>query len=993
MKTQFKLSLLGTTLLIGAASLATPAFAQDQEQDTGAPSNDATIVVTGSLISNPNVVASSPVNVTTAEEIELLQANVAEEILREIPGVVPALGSAVNNGANGTNTVNLRGLGANRNLVLLDGNRLVPANFGGSVDLNNIPLALIERVDVLTGGASTTYGADAISGVVNFVTKRDFAGVEMSASNRITEEGDGNALRADLTVGANFDDGRGNAVLSIGYQEVDPVYQGARPISLFQVSSTSGVASGNSPTSIPTSFAFDNAAIPVDPVFGLTQTNPAGDAIVPFYAGFNFNPFNIFQTPFERFNMFGQAHYEISDSVEVYTRGLFSKNTVSAIIAPSGVFGETLTVGLNNPFLTPSIRSTLCIEGGIAAAACTPTSTATVTIPGVYRRTVEVGPRISEYVTQVFDYRLGVKVGVTDTIKLDVSGSYGESENRETRQNYVLRSRLQQALTLNAAGTACANPAGGCVPLNLFGAAGSITPAQAAFIRGSSTVTNKASLAQARALLAGDFGFSIPSASQPISFAIGGEYREYTAAREPDNLAAVPGELGGAGGAILPLDGGYNVYDAFGELNVPIASDQPFFHDLSLEAGVRYSKYEVDTAGSPSFSATTYKIGGSWAPVEALRFRGSFQRAVRAPNIGELFAPVVTGLDNLSVDPCAGTGVIGNALLSAVCIAQGAPAGRVAAGTIPQPAAGQANVTGGGNPLIGPEKAETYALGFVFQPTTFLSGLTVSMDYYNIVVDNAITNATPGDIIQGCFGSLTAASATSPACTGIRRNPTTGALSGSTANTFGLPQPLTNLGRLSTDGIDLSINYRTDLGFATLGWAFNGNWTNTSKFRASPTAFNRDCVGYYSVNCQSIQPEFSFSQRTTLGFGDVDVSLLWRYIDSVQYEGQAPDALTGRGFTNANRNLFRGTVTGAGPMVGRQVDFNRIRAYHYFDLSTRFSITDNLGLTMTVLNLTNQKAPLVGNTAGATAFNSGNTYPSTYDALGRTFAVSAKLKF
>lgn len=991
MKTQFKLSLLSTSLLVGAASLATPAFAQDQEQDT-AETADTTIVVTGSLISNPNLEAASPVNVTTADEIELLQANVAEEILREIPGVVPGLGSAVNNGANGTNTVNLRGLGSNRNLVLLDGIRLVPANFGGVVDLNNIPLALVERVDVLTGGASTTYGADAISGVVNFVTKKDFAGIEAAASERITEKGDGNALRLDLTLGANFDDGRGNAVFSIGYQETDPVYQGARDLSLFQISSTNGVASGNSPTGIPSAFAFDNPTIPVDGVFGLTQANPAGTAIVPFYQGFNFNPFNIFQTPFERFNMFGQANYEISDSVEVYTRGLFSKNTVSAIIAPSGVFGETLNIGLNNPFLTPSIRATLCTEGGIAAAACTATSTARVTIPGVYRRTTEVGPRISEYVTQIFDYRLGVRGNITESIAFDVAGSYGESENRETRQNYVLRSRLQQALNLTADGTACTVTTGGCVPLNLFGPQGSITPAQAAFIRGSSTVTNKTSLAQVRALVSGDFGVTIPSASSPISFAVGGEHRKYTADREPDNLAAVPGELGGAGGAILPLSGGYSVYEAFGELSVPLASEQPFFYDLALEAGVRYSRYEIDTAGSPQFNATTYKVGGSWAPVEALRFRGSYQRAVRAPNIGELFAPVVTGLDNLAVDPCAGTAVVGNALLSAVCLAQGAPAARVAAGSIPQPAAGQANVTGGGNPLIGPETANTYSFGFVFRPTGFADGLSISLDYYNIKVKDAITSATPGDVIGACFTNLTAASATSAACTGIRRNPTTGALSGSSATTFGLPQPLTNLGQLETDGIDLSISYRRDIGFADLALSFNGNWTNSSKFRASPTGYNRDCTGFYSVNCASIQPEFSFSQRTTLGFENVDVSLLWRYIDGVEYEGQATD-FAARGFTATNRNLFRGTITGAGPMVGRTVNFNKIRAYHYFDLSTRFSVTDNLGLTLSVLNLTNQQPPLLGNTAGATAFNSGNTYPSTYDALGRTFSAAVKLKF
>ena len=991
-------------LALGLALVGSPAFAQTNEQvrDTpGTTTQDAvnaeaaaegeTIIVTGSLIRNPNLEAASPVSVTTSEQIELLQANVAEEVLREIPGVVPGIGQAVNNGANGTNTVNLRGLGSNRNLVLLDGNRLVPANFGGSVDLNNIPLALLERVDVLTGGASTTYGADAISGVVNFVTRRDFAGMELSASQQITEQGDGSKSRIDLTLGANFDDGRGNAVLSLGYQNSDPVYQGARDFSKFQISSTNGSSSGNSPTSTPTSFAFDNATIPVDPVFGLTQINSTGTAIVPFYQGFNFNPYNIFQTPFERYNMFGQANYEVSDVVEIYGRGLFSKNTVSSIIAPSGVFGETLTVGLNNPFLTPGVRSTLCIEGNIAPAACTATSTATVTIPGVYRRTTEVGPRISEYVTQIFDFRAGARVALGESVTLDVSGGYGESENTETRQNYVLRSRLQQALTLNAAGTACTVSTGGCVPLNLFGPPGSITPAQANFIRGSSTTTNRATLSQARALLSGDLGFTIPSAADAVGFALGAEYRKYGAQRLPDNLAAVPGELGGAGGAVLPLSGGYNVVEGFGELLVPIVSDKPFFQELTLELGGRYSKYEVDAAGSPKFDAFTYKIGGSYVPVEALKFRGTYQRAVRAPNIGELFAPVSTGLDNLAVDPCAGAAPTTNATLAAVCLAQGAPALRVTAGTIPNPAAGQANVTGGGNPNILPEKADTYTFGVVIQPTDLIRNFTLSLDYYNIVVNDAITAATPGDVIAACFGSLSAASATSPACTGIRRNPTTGALSGSSATTFGLPQPLTNNGRLQTDGIDLVMNYSAQLGFGELGLSFAGNWTNSSRFRASPTAYDRDCVGYYSVNCTSIQPKFSFSQRTTLGLDFVDLSLLWRYIDGVEYEGQADD-FAARGFTATNRNLFNGTITGTGPLVGQQFNFNRIRAYHYFDLSARFEV-ENIRFTISALNLTDQRPPVLGNTAGSTAFNSGNTYPSTYDTLGRTYAVSAKLNF
>src|SRR3954471_15327858 len=229
----FRETLLASTVIAGMSFVATPAFAQaDQPQPapTGQPAAQPAeeapaIVVTGTLIRNPNLLSSAPVAVVGQDELQLRQTNTAEEVLRDLPGAVPSIGSAVNNGNGGSAYADLRGLGNFRNLVLLDGQRIVPSSVVGRVDLNNIPLALVERVDTLTGGAAVTYGADAVSGVVNFITRRDFAGVEMAASEQITEQGDGNVFRADATIGANFDDGRGNVVLSLGYQHADPVYQ------------------------------------------------------------------------------------------------------------------------------------------------------------------------------------------------------------------------------------------------------------------------------------------------------------------------------------------------------------------------------------------------------------------------------------------------------------------------------------------------------------------------------------------------------------------------------------------------------------------------------------------------------------------------------------------------------------------------------------------------------------------------------------------------
>ncbi len=968
-------------VVLGLALISGPAFAQDAQAPQAAEDTSSDeIIVTGTLIQNPNLVSSSPIAVVGAEEIGLRQGTNAEQILRDVPGIVAGLGANTNNGTNGTATVDLRGLGSQRNIVLLDGVRLVGGSTTGAVDLNNIPVAMIDRVDVLTGGASTSYGADAVSGVVNFITKSDFAGLDAQVTEAISEQGDTNVLRADLTIGANFDDGRGNAVLSVGYQEADALYFGKRPEGVFTINSRTGVSAGDSLTAVPSTFSFDDGST--------LQVSPTGASLLPQYQGFNFNPYNVYVTPFQRFNMFAKANYDVSDSVNIYTRATFSKNRVQGIIAPSGVFGETLTIPANNPFLNATIRDQICLAESIALGAACNTNPA-LPLPAVYRRTVELGPRTSTYVTQFFDYTAGFKVNITDSIKADVYGSYGETSRVETRTGYVAKSRLQQALNATNA-TTCAVTTNSCVPLNLFGPAGSITPAQAGFIGGvTSSIANDTSLAQVHGTISGDVGFTSPWASESVAFAVGAEYRNYRASRKPDNLAQVPGELGGAGGAVLPVDGGYDVKEAFGELIVPLIADKPFFNELSVEAGVRYSKYRVDATNNPSFSATTYKFGVNWSPVESLKLRGNYQRAIRAPNISELFAPVTTGLTNLATDPCAGAGVLTNANLALACLNQGAPASVVSAGTILNPTAGQANQIGGGNPNLTPEKATTYTIGAVFRPTNLISGLTITLDYYNIKITEAVSTPTPNDVIFGCFGAppynITAAQANSVACTGIRRSTVSGRLSGSVATVPGLPQPLTNGGRFSTDGVDMTVNYKRDIGFADLNLSFTGNYTRKNVFQASALSAPRQCVGFYSANCGAvlgqIQPKYSFNQRTTLTFGDIDLSLAWRHLNSVKYE------------PILSPQLFIGTVTGTGPEVGRSVNFNKISSYDYFDLTTRYNVSDNIELTLSAFNLFDKKPPLVGGQGGTTNANSGNTFPSVYDVVGRRYSVTAHFKF
>ncbi len=993
---------------------STAVYAQDAEDDAAA---DQTIVVTGSLIRNPNLEQANPVNVTTSDAIELKQSNTAEEVLREVPGIVPNIGTAVNNGNGGSSYVDLRGLGSNRNIVLLDGNRIVPADLQGRVDLNNIPLALVSRVDALTGAAVTTYGADAITGVVNFVTKKDFAGIDLSLGEQITQQGDGNYMRADLTIGANFDDGRGNAVLSVGYQESDPVYQGGRDFSVFGIDSYSGTL-GGSGTTVPSRITGTRPLIAgtttpnTDGTVangGTRQVDPATGLARSTFSLFNFNPYNIFQTPFKRYNIFAQANYEVSDAVEVYTRGLFSKNTIDTIIAPSGSFGGSVTMNLNNPYMPATLRSQFCAfntaTGGayvplyspaVCAAAATATGPTdpnyrTVTF-NLLRRAVEVGPRISNYTSTVFDYRVGARGSITSSIDWDLSASYGESDKIQAIKNYTLQSRWRQALLANNT-TTCITNTGGCVPVNPFGPAGSISAAAADFLSDDSTTQVKTSLAQVRAVVSGDLGFSSPGASEPIGFALGAEYRNYKAQQASDVLAKTPGELGGAGGAAPDIFGQYKVYEGYGELVAPLLEDKPFFKSLTLEAGARFSSQKINNGGSNN--DWTYKIGLSWEPVDDLKIRGNYARAVRAPNINELFSPVSTGLTSLAADPCAGAAptLPANANLRAVCIAQGAPVGTI--GSILQPTAAQANSTGGGNINLAPEKATTWTVGAVFQPQ-FLSGFSLSVDYYNIKVTEQIGAPTSGDVIAACFGSpagsaITAASATDPLCTAIRRNPVTGGLDGDPATTLGLPQTLSNSGRLKTSGIDVIANYSNDLGFAKWSSGFVLNYAISQTFNAnvnSPLNFDRECVGYYSANCGftgSMQPKWQWSWRNTFTFGKFDASILWRHISGMQQE---PDDIIQSG------PAFSGPLpVGFGYREGETVDFGKIGAYDWFDLTLRFNVNDNLTFTAAVQNLFDKDPPVVGSSIGSTSYNSGNTYPSTYDALGRRFAVSARIKF
>ena len=955
--------------VFGLALISAPAFAQEAPAaDDSAEEAGEAIVVTGSRIARPNIELSSPVNVIGAEEIQFRQPTSIEDVLRQLPGSVPGIGSAVNNGSNGTATFNLRGLGTNRNLVLLNSRRLVPAGTGGVVDLNILPVALLERSEVLTGGASSVYGADAITGVLNFITKRDFTGLQLDTNYGITGRGDGQSFKTDLTIGASIDGGRGNVALSVGYTNTKPVLQGDRPISLFAINSATGVRQG-SPTAVPASIAFPIANGRFDPTTGTILTTGNSD--------FNFNPLNVFQTPLRRYNIFGQARYEVSDAIEIFTEASYTRTDVQQRIAPSGIFFNSLRVPLNNQFLTPAQRTQLCtasvgIAGGLPAGTdCVAAIAAgTEVLTQIGRRFTEAGPRLTNFVGTTFQITGGARGALTKSLNWELVGSYGQADFVNAQSGQGLASRAQAALR----GCPAGSPAG-CVPLNIFGAEGTLTPAMFNFLNVRTFAFVQSKLTTVEGSVTGDLGFSSPWSDEKVGIAVGGEYRRYGASSGGDAASSTAGEVLGAGAPSLPLRGKYSSKEAFAEINVPIVTDRPFFQSLTLEGGFRYSDYTT-TGGS-----STYKVGGSWAPVEDIKFRGVYSRSVRSPNIGELFQPQVQGLNNLTTDPCQGTAAAvadRGANFTALCQAQLAP-GQF--GNVPAPAAGQIVQTTGGNPNLNPEVAKTYTLGVVLEPRV-AKGLTVTVDYFNILVEGAVSAPAVSDIINGCF-SPTNTSPTNASCLGIQRNPLTGGLSGPTDGSFrGVFRGSSNLGTIKTSGIDVGVNYRRDLGPVKLTLNSSLTYTKENLFQATPLSINRECVGFYSTACGNPQPEWQWNVRSTFGFGSgSDISILWRHLGAVDVEPVAPVP-----------QLPVGTPTTGGPATVFAA-FRSIPSYDYFDVSFRQSIGDNLQLTFTVQNAFDKDAPNVGNTIGGTGPNSGNTFPSVYDTLGRRFTVAARLRF
>lgn len=958
------------SLLVGMSASMHHAIAQD-----AAPQKIESVQVTGTRITAPGTTSTSPISSISAEEIRQSQPVSVEEFVKTLPGAVPSIGPGTNNGTSGAATVDLRGLGANRTLVLINGRRMVPFSLDGTVDTNSIPLALLSRVDLLTGGASVAYGADAVAGVINFNLKKNFTGFDATTTyGGTTSDHDGKRKRTDITMGANLDDGRGNVVLSIGKTNTDPVRQGARDYGITSLSSTTGLASGSS-TTIPSGFSVTKGTGGTDTLSGNWQIDPASGRLVQPAVPYNTNPLNYYQTGLDRTQATALANYKINDRVEAYSEVFYTSSKVGSTLAESGTFGNVFNVPIGNPFIPDAARQQICERRGIASANCV-VGNATLVPMTVNRRFVELGPRLNDFSNRTLQYTVGLRGDAFLDWTYDASWTRGTADQTQVRGNWGSLSKVQQALN-SLSTTACVTTANNCVPLNVWGAAGTITPAMLGFVNSSAVLLQSVQQDVGSVSLSGDLGekFVSPWSGQPISVAITGEQRKLQAGTQSDAASQIQGEVLGTGAPTPDRTGTFRLRELAIESQIPLVKDKPFIRALNADLGYRETQFKSGAKDSLNYSS--WKIGGEWAPVQQLRFRGMLQKATRAPNVNELFAPKVTGLSNLAVDPCqlalvnpADANTPGT--LANLCRQTGVPVSEL--GKLPAPSSGQINNLAGGNPDLGPEVAKTKTLGFVWEP---LPKLAISLDWYKITISDAISRPSTTDVLDACYRNNPGYALTA-SCQLIGRNPANGTFNGVASS--GVATDRTNSGHQETSGIDLNVAYKLQAKQLALApkWgnfdlSLGYNQVQSFKFQASPISVNRDCLGYYSVACGDVAnaPVYKrkFNQRTTWNVGDFSVGYNWRYVSAVDVE---PLALATTNFLPAYRH---------------------IEAFNYVDLSGSYTWSKNLRFNVSVTNAANKKPPIVGGTIGTTAMNSGNTFPQTYDTIGRYITVGANLKF
>lgn len=990
---------------------AMPAFAQDAatpapadakvaaDADTATvdePASPRDIVVTGTRIQRPNMTSAAPITSVTAQDIKAQAAVNVEDVLNRLPQVAPDSQQTYND-SDGRQRIKLRSLGFERTLVLIDGKRLGTQN---GQDVGIIPPTLLERVDVLTGGASSVYGSDAVAGVVNFVLKKDFEGIQLDANYNFYNHNNKDTVVSPLARAAGFtsprgltnDGGRADITLTAGKK----LFDGALRINGFvnyrktdEVPLTSRSNSGcyitqltlNGPLSCGLTPSSSTSGL-ITPQSGVNSgaqyvNNPNGTrTFVPFGAGpgnaSNYFSGYAYQRPSERVNAGGFVSADIAPNAELYASGIWFRDK-SYNYYPT-IAGGAVQINCNNPFLS----------GAQATAIGCAAGTTSVPIDLRYRLG-ENSDRPDTYLNTGVRLTGGLRGKVGDAWTYDVGGVYARNHQDYT-PSFVRTANLQNAVNVGgtAAAPTCATTTdAACVPFDAF-SAGNTNPALINYLFGTGTSATTGTLYDVQANVTGDlgkYGITSPFAEQGVAIALGTEYRKDTLKSTADS--AYRSALGGTD-SYLSQD----VWEANIEVQAPLIEHKPFAELVQANGGYRVSKY----SSNPS-TFNTWKIEGIYAPVSDLTFRASFNKAQRAPTVTEIrqatnidFTSGGAGTFNDFCAPTLTTNANGTVSQGApvasreVCRATGlsdalygSPTLLCSNGTTPNGSAGCTVRSGGFT--ADPETAYTQTYGLVVKPR-FVRGLVFSVDRYRIKINNSLSFNDYSYYTDGCLRS----NGDQYFCQGIVRNPGTGTLysNASTNPTTGfIRQGTSNYYTSISQGWDFQGQYTLDLATAgKIDWSFNGSLTTFAGGQDSPLQPERNCAGYYGNGCGQLIPKWSHGLRTTYTTADkvFSASFNWRYVGSL---------------TNADNS---GDPAIGGTPARARTSFYRVAPASYFDLALNFAIAKQFSLRLIANNLLDKSPPIVADSYNISLARS-NTIPQRYDSLGRNIAIGTTIRF
>ena len=968
-------TLAASTSVLAMMLLAVPAHAQDGEG--AAPATEQEIVITGSRIGRSDFVSTSPI--VTANEATLRETGKVniESALQQMPQFAPARDENDNaeaSGGGGRATVNLRGLGETRTLVLMDGRRLPPSDGRLVVDLNTVPLGIVEGVEVISGGASAVYGSDAIAGVVNIKTKQHMNGVQLNASYGSTFRGDGDRFDISATGGFDFADDRGSVLLSVGYTKRSQVKSINRPFFRFGGPSGTLPQGGFNPTSgnLPSQEAVDAyfgqfgaapGTVKNTAGFGFNDDGSLFTMVNPLYnyqgpgveGGFTTDTGQIIYNttrdalitvPQERYNFFSKFSYALTDDVTLYAQGLYTNSTVDTQIGYTPVGANINTVPITNPFIPDDLRDLL---------ASRPDPTARFT----FNKRYTFSPRRWQENFNTYQVIVGARGSIPGTdMTFDLYGLHDATNLDETQLDYISRTRIQTLLDAPDGGASLC--AGGFNPF--MGLANSFSPECQAYVSMNLHTLTHVRSDVVEGSLQGSV-LSLPAGN--MKFSVSANYRKNSFDYSPDTVLIL-GDLGGTGNTAA-TNGSINVKEFAGELFIPLLKDVPFAQSLNLSLAARYSDYNV------SGGVWTYKAEGDWRIAEPIMIRGGYERAVRAPNITELFsAPTnmttLIGSVPLAGDPCDVRGIVrqgtNGALVRDLCLAQGIPGDLVDTYTY---TAGSVGTQVIGSTALKPEKADTFTIGAVFSPrfaSPVFSRLNISVDYYNITLKGAISSTGAQTALSKCYnldGSNPTYDPGNVYCGLIDRT-----FNG--PGSLRIMQPYLNLGGYKTDGIDAQIDWvlkLEDLGAGGGAGSFHLNtamtFVNHFKVQQLPGNPFLDYAGTVALPLGVLPSIPRFRSLTSFSYEHdrFNVGIRWRHI-------AAMDDVTA-------------VTRPSSPAPG-------VPAYELFDLLAGVKVNDWIQLNGTITNLTDKEPPVV-------AASPGNTDRALYDVLGRSFLLTLQARF